>query len=130
TKKFQFEKVVDLDAWRSSGKAAKGTIAAAAASASEWTFAVGKAADLLGRLGKMPVKLGDVADRIFQGLVTGADPVFILEDRSRGRYFSEATGEIERIEPDLMHPLCKGSVNLRRYHIRELTKSILFPYKL
>jgi hypothetical protein len=29
-----------------------------------------------------------------------------------------------------MHPLCKGSVNIRRYHVATLTKSILFPYKL
>jgi hypothetical protein len=28
-----------------------------------------------------------------------------------------------------MHPLCKGSVNIRRYHVNELTESILFPYK-
>ena len=29
-----------------------------------------------------------------------------------------------------MHPLCKGSVNIRRYNVTELTKAILFPYKL
>jgi hypothetical protein len=28
-----------------------------------------------------------------------------------------------------MHPLCKGSLNIRRYRVSELTKSILFPYK-
>jgi hypothetical protein len=28
-----------------------------------------------------------------------------------------------------MHPLCKGSLNIRRYHVNELSKSILFPYK-
>jgi hypothetical protein len=78
----------------------------------------------------MPVKLKDVADRIFQGLVTGADPVFILSDVGRGRYYSEATHQEYRIERELMHPLCKGSVNIRRYHVNELTKSILFPYML
>jgi hypothetical protein len=34
------------------------------------------------------------------------------------------------MEQQLMHPVCKGSVNLRRYHVSEITKSILFPYKL
>lgn len=29
-----------------------------------------------------------------------------------------------------MHRLCKGSVNIRRYWVSELTKSILFPYRL
>ncbi len=75
----------------------------------------------------MPVKLGDIAGRIFQGLVTGADPVFILSDHSKGKYLSEATQQLHRIESDLMHPLCKGSLNIRRYHVSELTKSILFP---
>jgi hypothetical protein len=75
------------------------------------------------------VKLGDIAGRIFQGLVTGADPVFILSDHSKGKYLSEATQQLHRIESDLMHPLCKGSLNIRRYHVSELTKSILFPYK-
>jgi len=129
-KEFQFEKVDDLEAWRNSGQVVEGKIPAAKVSASEWNFAVGRAAALLEKLAKMPIKLRDVADRIFQGLVTGADPVFILLDRSKGRYFSEATQEIHRIEPELMHPLCKGSVNLRRYHVSELTKSILFPYKI
>jgi hypothetical protein len=119
-----------LEAWRNSGQVVEGKIPAAKVSASEWNFAVGRAAALLEKLAKMPIKLRDVADRIFQGLVTGADPVFILLDRSKGRYFSEATQEIHRIEPELMHPLCKGSVNLRRYHVSELTKSILFPYKI
>lgn len=128
--KFRLARVDDLEAWRNEGKATEGTIPASRATASEWNFTVGKSAGLFEKLARTPVKLGDLADRIFQGLVTGADPVFILEDRGRGRYFSEATGEVHRIEPELMHPLCKGSVNLRRYHISELTKSILFPYKL
>jgi type I restriction-modification system DNA methylase subunit len=128
--KFQFAKVDDLEAWRNGGKAVVGMIRADRATASDWNFAVGEAAALLEKLRKMPVKLGDVADRIFQGLVTGADPVFILGNRSPDRFFSEATGETHRIESRLMHPLCKGSVNLRRYHVAEITKSILFPYKL
>jgi hypothetical protein len=78
----------------------------------------------------MPLKLGNVAARIFQGLVTGADPVFVLENRVKGRYYSEATEQEHKIESELMHPLCKGSVNLRRYYVTDLTKSILFPYKL
>ena len=27
-----------------------------------------------------------------------------------------------------MHPLCKGSLNIRRYSVEEISKSILFPY--
>jgi hypothetical protein len=129
-KQCQFIKVDDLTSWRNTGEANEGKIPASRITSSEWNFTVGKGATLFEKLGKMPVKLGYIAARIFQGLVTGADQVFILSDRGKGMYFSEATQQPHRIEPDLMHPLCKGSVNIRRYHISELTKSILFPYKL
>jgi hypothetical protein len=126
----RFAKVNDLAAWRADGKAVEGAIPAANITRAEWNFAVGAGAALFEKLSKMPVKLEDVADKIFQGLVTGADPVFILTDLGRGRYLSEATQQEYRLGKDLMHPLCKGSVNIRRYHIAETTKEILFPYKL
>ena len=55
--------------------------------------------------------------------------MFILSDHGKGKYLSEATQQLHLIESDLMHPLCKGSLNIRRYHVSQLTKSILFPYK-
>jgi len=71
-----------------------------------------------------------VADRIFQGLITGADSVFVLSMAARGRYVSKATQSEHSLESELMHPLCKGAVNIRRYHISTVTRSILFPYKM
>ena len=129
SKQCHFIKVDDLTAWRINGESTEGKLPATKITPSEWNFTVGKGAGLFEKLSKMPVKLGDIAGRIFQGLVTGADPVFILSDHSKGKYLSEATQQLHRIEPDLMHPLCKGSLNIRRYHVSELTKSILFPYK-
>ncbi|MGR3310645.1 MAG: Eco57I restriction-modification methylase domain-containing protein [Candidatus Brocadiales bacterium] len=127
--KCQYIKVNDLSKWRNTGQATEGTIPAQDITKDVWNFTVGKSAKLFKKLSKMLVKLGDVTDRIFQGLVTGADSVFILSDVGNGKYFSKTTQQYHRIEPDLMHLLCKGSVNLRRYYVNELTKSILFPYK-
>lgn len=129
SKQCHFMKVDDLTAWRINSEAAEGKIPSTKITSSEWNFTVGKEAALFEKLNKMPVKLRDVADRIFQGLVTDADPVFILLDHGKGKYFSEATEQLHHIESDLMPPLCKGSLNIRRYHVSELTKSILFPYK-
>jgi len=126
----RIERVSDLAVWRTTGEATTGRVLAEHITAGEWNLVVGAGTDLFRRLSEMPVKLGDVAERIFQGLVTGADPVLILENRKKGLYFSEATQQEHSIETQLMHPLCKGSVNLKRYHITELSKSILFPYKL
>jgi type I restriction-modification system DNA methylase subunit len=129
SKQCHFVKVDDITAWRINGESTEGKIAATKITPSEWSFTVGKEAGLFAKLSKIPLKLADIADRIFQGLVTGADPVFILSDHGKGKYLSEATDQLHHIEPDLMHPLCKGSLNIRRYHVSELTKSILFPYK-
>jgi hypothetical protein len=127
---FDFERVGNLTDWRTKGVGIIGRITAINATASDWNFSVGSSSGLFERLSQIPVKLADVADRIFQGLVTGCDPVFILRNNGNGRYYSEATGTEYEIETQLMHPLCKGSVNIRRYSINELEKSILFPYKL
>lgn len=127
---FQFVQAVRLNQWRDRNESINGLIDAETLNESEWNLTVGPGKALFNRLGQLPVKLADIAERVFQGLVTGADPVFILSNRSAGRYFSEATQKEFLIEGDLMHPLCKGSVNIRRYHIDEPTKSILFPYRL
>ena len=127
---FRYVKAHDLDTWRASGEVVEGEVDAEKVTEKEWNFVVGSGAALFERLSEMPVRLGRVAAKIFQGLVTGADPVFIMENVSETEFKSAATGKIYPIEAELMHSLCKGSVNLRRYHISEITKSILFPYKL
>jgi hypothetical protein len=127
---FRYVMAHDLDTWRASGEAVNGMIHTGKVTEKEWNFVVGSGAALFERLSEMPVRLGHVAAKIFQGLVTGADPVFIMENVSETEFKSAATGKIYPIGAELMHSLCKGSVNLRRYHISEITKSILFPYKL
>jgi type I restriction-modification system DNA methylase subunit len=124
----EFVKVDNLSDWRITGEARAGAIPAKSITAGEWNFAVGNDSRLFEKLSKIPVKILDIADRIFQGLITGSDSVFILLDYGNGEYFSEATQKIHHLESKLMHPVCKGAVNIRRYHISQLTKSILFPY--
>ncbi len=132
-KEFEFAKVDDLQAWRNEGKAMEGTIPASRATASEWNFAVGKSAALFEKLAKMPVKLGDVAD-LFVGLQTDADDVFILEEvrRGKGRVLcaSHATGREHWFENDHLKLFLKGSINIRRYCLTDLTKRLIFPYDI
>ena len=93
-------------------------------------FFIGQNAAVLCKLEEMPIKLSNITDRIFQGLVTGFDPVFLLNYLGNGEYYSDATDKKYKLESELMHPLCKGSVNLKRYCVSEITKHILFPYKI
>lgn len=127
---FTYAVADDLATWQTNGDQRKGTISSIDATAREWNFIVTEGAELFRRLSELPLRLSDIAARVFQGLVTGADPVFILERAEEGLHRSEATGQRYNLEEELLHPLCKGSLNLRRYFVSDLTKDILFPYKL
>ena len=127
---FHVAKVDDLAAWRNGGIATEGEMQAAVVGEREWNFVVGTFASIWEKLNRMPTRLCDVADRVFQGLITGADTAFILEIQDDGSYFSKATGTNHGLERELLHPLCKGSVNVRRYNVTSLDKAILFPYQI
>ncbi len=127
---FTFEKVTDLNSWINGTSGIIGNIDVTNLTSAEWSFSVDNSASIISKLSKLPVKLKDVADRIFQGLVTGADKVFILKKLENGNYYSDETKKEYRIESSLLHPLCKGSVNIKRYYVNTLEKVILFPYKL
>jgi adenine-specific DNA-methyltransferase len=127
-KEVRFAQVDNLDDWLSSKKSDESMVAAKNITSAEWNFVTGRKAPVLERITEGYRHLSDVAARIFQGLVTGADQVFIMHPVSEGRYYSKATGTDQEIEASLMHPLCKGSVDIRRWRIGPLSKSILFPY--
>jgi len=128
---FRFIKAHDLAAWRTSGKAVEGELPAEKATASEWNFVVGPGAPLFERLSKMPVKLEDVTTRIFQGLKTGADKVFIVnkieEKNNLTKIFSTSTNKEYWIESSLLHPLVKGG-DSKKYHLIISNNMIIFPY--
>ena len=115
SKQFHFAKIDDLDEWRLSGTATEGDIPAKVATSGEWNFCVGEGAELFKKLRKIPHTLKDSA-RIFQGLVTGADKIFILDDPMD-------------IEDELLHPYLKTD-KLTPYDFPSTKKWILFPYDL
>jgi hypothetical protein len=79
----------------------------------------------------MPVKLGDVAKRIFQGLKTGGDKVFIVHQvgrqKGRTRVYSRQTESEHWIENELLHPLIKGG-DSKAFILIPTDRVILFPY--
>ncbi len=131
-KNLDYNKVLDLQEWRSSVETAgrtqlqtkrglesavceSGKIPSSGISASPWNFVVGKGAKLFERLSKMPVKLGDVAD-IFQGLVTGFDKAFILDSN-------------KYVEKELLRPFLKSD-SIQAYESPKTFLWMLFPYYL
>ena len=128
----RFMRVSDLDAFATGGLDEEvHDIPAKRITSSPWNFSEGKAGALLERLMDMPVKLGDVA-HLFVGLQTDADDVFILEEisRTKGKVecFSKATGHTHWFEAEHLKPLLKGSLNIRRYRLDQVTKRLVFPY--
>jgi len=123
--------VHDLKAWQANSEATEGEIQAGTVTEKEWIFAVGPGATLFGRLSEMPVRLADVTSRIFQGIKTSADKIYIIDEREREakrvRVFSRARDAEYWLEPDLLHPLIKGG-DSRRYHLSRTNRLILFPY--
>ena len=77
-------------------------------------------------------RLDRVTRQIFQGLITGADDIYVLKDRGwRGNnrvVWSSASGRELELEPELLHPLASGG-DVERYAFRPLESLLLFPYR-
>jgi hypothetical protein len=70
-----------------------------------------------------------ICPRVFQGLKTGLDPVFVLDvvTGATPTYFSKALDTEVRLESALLHPLVKGR-EMKRFAPLEPRKVVLFPY--
>lgn len=124
-------KVPDLQLWRTRGEATEGYVPAQSITDSDWNFAVGAGAALFDRLQEIPLKLEHVTDRIFQGIKTGADKVYIVEEiertAKRVRVYSPQQDAQYWLEADLLHSLVKGG-DSKRYSLATTNRLILFPY--
>jgi hypothetical protein len=133
SKHFHYINAHDLNTWRVNGEAVEGEIPADKVTEKEWNFVVGPGAELFERLREMPVTLGDVVHS-FVGLQTDADDVYILEEVGRKGMSvfcrSKATGQVHEFENDHLKSFVKGSLNIRRYHLSNLTKRLIFPYEI
>ena len=77
--------------------------------------------------------LGNIKKRIFQGLVTGADPVFILDlkEKTDGliKVHSRSMDKEYMLESELIRPLLKGQ-DIKKWQVKGYDEVILFPYLL
>jgi len=94
-------------------------------SADTWTFALGPAGSLLGKLRELPC-LEDFAT-VFMGTGTRADQVFLME-RQGDRFYSRSLGQWVEIEGEIMRPSLTGR-DIDPYYY-ETDNYLLFPYRL
>lgn len=128
----EFVQVTSLNEWLQTFDGTRGTIPAEDIGSDEWTFAVGRGSDQFSRLKALPLTLQEVA-HLFVGLQTDADDVYILDViEERGNVIcaqSKYTGEEHEFEKAHLKPFLKGSLNIRRYRLADLTKRLIFPYE-
>jgi predicted type IV restriction endonuclease len=131
---FEFTRVSDLESWQTvETSEISGTINTVSVSSAEWNFTVGKGAALFEKLSQMPVKLGDVAKRIFQGPITSADTVFLFKEFKDDNekvisVYSKELGEWLKIEKGILRRVVRSG-SIGRYWA-QTTAYVLFPYKV
>jgi len=130
--RFHFVKVHDLFNWQCEGPQLEGNVSIDKVTNDEWNFVVGPEEKLFDRLSEMPKKLSDIA-HLFVGLQTDADDIYVLEEvQIKGEQVlckSKATGRVHPFENRHLKRFVKGSVNIRRYFLSDLTKRLIFPYE-
>jgi len=94
----------------------------------KWNLASKKITETLNKLRLQPFTIKDVFLRIFQGIATSADDVYLLEKTKNGLY-SKSLNKIIDIEDGLLKPMLKGK-NVSRYKKLENDYFIIFPYIL
>jgi Eco57I restriction-modification methylase/TaqI-like C-terminal specificity domain len=128
----KFVKVEDIDAWASKSEGIENEVSASKIGSGYWTFTSGSSAALLERLLSFPCNLEQATSRIFQGIKTSADKIYIVEERSReGNRVKVFSPQLNRddiwLEKDLLHPLIKGG-DSRAFQLVPTDRLILFPY--
>jgi type I restriction-modification system DNA methylase subunit len=124
-------RVDDLSRWLRVFQAPEVVLPSSRVTSADWNFGVGRGSALFERLERMPVKLEHVTTRIFQGIKTSADKIYIVEELKRTkslvRVFSRELNDEFELEPDLLHPLIKGG-DSKRYLLSRTKRLIIFPY--
>lgn len=98
-----------------------------------WQFQVGKHAKLINKLLKMPIKLEDITEKVFQGFATSADKSYILnfvsEKGNLLELYSNETKQSHLFEKDILKKYIKGK-EIKRYGFDYKNKYVIFPYEL
>jgi hypothetical protein len=141
-KECRFVQVRDLVKWKTpqNGKnvvpgeelVAEGTIPASHIAAAEWNFHVGNGAALFRKLNRIPMKLGDVAARMAQGIRTSANEVYVLDTVAEGHTVltahSQQLGREVKLERKAVCGFLQGR-EIKRYRVLPSGKVVVIPYR-
>jgi type I restriction-modification system DNA methylase subunit len=102
---------------------------------SPWILTTGKISIVLNKMMKQTQTIGDVFDKVFQGIVTGADEIYFLKKvfpdnkKSLIEVYSEREKRNVLLERNILKPILKGE-DVKRYEQSKFQYYCIYPYKL
>ncbi|MDP1548384.1 MAG: TaqI-like C-terminal specificity domain-containing protein [Anaerolineales bacterium] len=139
---FEFTKVNELHNWRAlqaqtsevlETSEVSGRLETKQVTESEWNFSIGETASLLEKLSLMPIKLGDIAERMAQGIRTSANEIYVVDYVSEaGNLITALSKELEqnvKIEKKILSSFLQGR-EIKRYQVLPSGKMVIIPYSL
>ncbi|GAB6877807.1 hypothetical protein JCM17823_00810 [Halorubrum gandharaense] len=95
-----------------------------------WVFALPGEREILDKIEPYP-ELGSITDEIFQGIITGADPIYILEVRDEKNdtvsLFSKEQEDVVELEKEILNPLLRGK-DMSKWTMSNCDQRVIFPY--
>lgn len=131
TSKLSVSKVDDLADWQATGAANDSEFTWDSLGREPWKLESGQESELLEQLNRSPIRLGTFVEKIFQGIATSADPVFVLglieRNKSTCLVRSKSLDEQIQLETDLLRPVLKGA-EIEAWSRPAYRHVVLFPY--
>lgn len=93
-----------------------------------WIFRDKKILDLMDKLDEKSQPLESLCERIFQGIRTSANNIYLLEKVDTNTYYSKYLDENRFIEKDLLKPFLKGN-EMRKWYVKYNDLYVLNPYR-
>jgi type I restriction-modification system DNA methylase subunit len=133
SKEVMFSAISNISEWLQKDKESKKLFPATELTAKNWFFLEENEAGLFKKLAASPHTLNRRVEKIYQGLATSSDKVYVLDIVTKNdKYFtlfSHSLNQEVQIETYLLHPLLKGS-EIARYKESVYKYVVLFPYSL
>ncbi|MBE0497195.1 MAG: N-6 DNA methylase, partial [Campylobacterales bacterium] len=92
----------------------------------KWNLSNNEILTVLEKINQQPLKVKDVFAKIFQGIATSGDDVYLLLQTKEGLY-SKALDRIVEVENGLLKPMLKGE-DISRYANLQNRYFVIFPY--
>jgi type I restriction-modification system DNA methylase subunit/predicted type IV restriction endonuclease len=102
----------------------------------QWMLVSAPTKLVLDKLHKQPQNIGEVFNKVFQGVVTGLDEIYFLkriknaeESESIITVYSQREDQLIEIEKEILKPMLKGE-DVSRYKEPDFNYYCIYPYKL